>query len=815
MKALTKTVKAFLLYCIMKRVIYFCFLFFIGLNSIFATNIDSLANLIEQEQDVSKKIKYFINLSNEYLTINLNKSDSILQAALLLAKTNQKVTSIIKVNIQLGTVQLRKGDYITALNYYKSSLKDAEKINQDTLKATCYLNIASCMDYLSKLDSCKYYNELAMESAILLSDTLLMAQANNNLGIAYYYMGVYDSSIRYYDIALKIYEKLNHPGSIDVMFNNASNYYAKGKLKIALKTYLESAEGYEKLGNQYNKGLCLHNAGQLYSKIDLLNDAEAVLKEALEIFEKVDSKIYIAQSKMLIASIYETTERSDEALALYLESFKLFKDLQDVPSLASITRAIGVLYTNKENYKEAGKYFKQSEEFGLQSNNEPELLKTYLEYGKIFFFLKNYKKALAYYEKSESLILKTKENRKLQEIYNAKYGTHKELGNYEKALFYHELYAQQKDSIINQEKIKELAQLEEKFKNKQKQNQIEQLEVDNKLQDEIIENQKAKQKLLYASLALGCIVIVLIAFGLYNKNKTNKIIKMQKELVEETNEELNQTNEELAAQRDEIERQKEVVEEAHQEIKDSIIYAKRIQNAILPAPSIIKESLPESFVLYQPKDVVAGDFYWLEQVANTTLFAAADCTGHGVPGAMVSVVCHNAMNRAVREFGLTEPGLILDKTREIVVAEFEKSEDDVKDGMDIALCSLKSEAGSWKLKYAGAHNPLWIVRNNEILETKANKQPIGKFENPIPYTTHTIELQKGDAIYIFSDGYTDQFGGEIGKKFGSKRLKELMISIQDKSMSEQNDILKSTFSNWIALGSDEQIDDVCVIGVRV
>ena len=141
----------------MKRVSYFCFLLLISINSTFATDLDSLTRIINLEQNISKKIKYCINLSNAYLTINLNKSDSILQEALLLAKINRKATSIIKVNIQLGTVQLRKGDYITALNYYKSSLKDAEKINQDTLKATCYLNIASCMDYLSKLDSCKYY----------------------------------------------------------------------------------------------------------------------------------------------------------------------------------------------------------------------------------------------------------------------------------------------------------------------------------------------------------------------------------------------------------------------------------------------------------------------------------------------------------------------------------------------------------------------------------------------------------------------------------------------------------------------------------
>ena len=224
---------------------------------------------------------------------------------------------------------------------------------------------------------------------------------------------------------------------------------------------------------------------------------------------------------------------------------------------------------------------------------------------------------------------------------------------------------------------------------------------------------------------------------------------------------------------------------------------------------MVKEYLQESFILYKPKDIVAGDFYWLEQKDGKVLFASADCTGHGVPGAMVSVVCNNGLNRSVREHGLSDPGKILDKTREIVISEFEKSEEDVKDGMDIALCSLEGN----KLLYAGAHNPLWIIRNGEIIETKANKQPIGKFDNLLPYTTHTFDLLKGDTFYIFSDGYPDQFGGERGKKYKSGNFKKFLISIQEYPMEEQHKLLDEEFENW--KGKIEQIDDVCVIGVRV
>jgi serine phosphatase RsbU (regulator of sigma subunit) len=238
--------------------------------------------------------------------------------------------------------------------------------------------------------------------------------------------------------------------------------------------------------------------------------------------------------------------------------------------------------------------------------------------------------------------------------------------------------------------------------------------------------------------------------------------------------------------------------------------------------------------LYKPKDIVAGDFYWMEHKDNKVLFAAADCTGHGVPGAMVSVVCNNALNRSVREHGLTDPGEILNKTRDIVIQEFEKSEEHVKDGMDIALCSLEGN----KLQYAGAHNPLWIIRplrhsgpdlesgekedkiagearNDvfEILETKANKQPIGQFDNPVPYTTHSFDLEAGDSLYIFSDGFVDQFGGEKGKKLKTKAFRSLLLSIQYKNMKDQKNIINESFETW--KGDLEQIDDVCVIGVRV
>ncbi len=254
------------------------------------------------------------------------------------------------------------------------------------------------------------------------------------------------------------------------------------------------------------------------------------------------------------------------------------------------------------------------------------------------------------------------------------------------------------------------------------------------------------------------------------------------------------------------------IEEKNREITDSISYAKRIQKAILPPISYAKERLGECFILYLPKDIVAGDFYWINRIENKTLFAVGDCTGHGVPGAMVSVVCHGALNRSVREFRLDTPAKILEKTREIVLETFEKSEEDVKDGMDIALCSLDRENGI--LEYAGAHNNLYIVQpNGEMFEVKADKQPIGKYEFAKAFQNHLIKIESGSSIYIFSDGYPDQFGGEKGKKFKYKSLKNLLVQTSHLLVEEQGDELLKQFEAW--KGDLEQVDDVCIIGLRI
>ncbi|GAB4376193.1 MAG: hypothetical protein Kow0075_03090 [Salibacteraceae bacterium] len=282
-------------------------------------------------------------------------------------------------------------------------------------------------------------------------------------------------------------------------------------------------------------------------------------------------------------------------------------------------------------------------------------------------------------------------------------------------------------------------------------------------------------------------------------------------------------------QAERIKAQSELLRIKNTELSDSINYAKRIQDSILPNGVDLAEMVKEMFIYYAPKDIVAGDFFWIKRHNDSVYFAVADCTGHGVPGAMVSVVCSNALDRAFREIPGTSPASLLDLTRKYVIDQIAQGSENVKDGMDIALC--KWTPSTRVLEFSGAHNPLWIVTKDRdinqddvdtrpvqtdgfvVYEIKGDKQPVGAYDVINPFENHRITLHENDCLYIFSDGYADQFGGKRGKKMKYSVFREILALSAELSLEEQKDFIEEYFLNW--RGDIEQIDDVCVMGVRV
>ncbi|MBK7133633.1 MAG: SpoIIE family protein phosphatase [Bacteroidales bacterium] len=309
----------------------------------------------------------------------------------------------------------------------------------------------------------------------------------------------------------------------------------------------------------------------------------------------------------------------------------------------------------------------------------------------------------------------------------------------------------------------------------------------------------------YISYVILAIILFWLFARLYSYRLKRENIRLEGIVTERTAE--------VVRQKDEIVSKNIVLEYQKKEIEDSIRYARRIQSAVIPSEKVCREILPESFVVFKPLNIVSGDFYWISRVGNKTIFTAADCTGHGVPGAFMSMLGVAFLNEIVNKDNVTSPEIILNHLREKVIQALQQQgiSGEARDGMDIAIVAIDNQEK--RLEYAGAYNPLIMIRNGEVTDTCGDKMPIGIYENMHPFTRHEIAIEKGDVFYMASDGYEDQFGGPDGKKFKSKRLKQLLLEIHKYPMDMQKEILEKTFEEW--KGDLPQVDDVVLVGLSV
>ncbi len=401
----------------------------------------------------------------------------------------------------------------------------------------------------------------------------------------------------------------------------------------------------------------------------------------------------------------------------------------------------------------------------------------------------------------------------LKEIYAIQTDIYIEIKDYENAFHYKNLFSNLKDTLFRDEKIKAIADMNAKFEISVKENENQLL----KKNYEIQSYKYQKQKILNISIFLILLSFIFIAYILHKARKKTKQINTQ---LKKKNIEIHQQNEEISTQseylqqaNDQISTQNVELQIRDKHITDSINYAKRIQTAVLPASNRLKQILPEYFILFKPLSIVSGDFYWSLKMRKHLVFAIADCTGHGVSGAFMSMLGISFLNEIVRRKEIIQPNQALEELRYQVKSTLKQTgkANETKDGMDIALCTIDTE--TLQLHYSGANNPLYIYRNNELIEFKPDKQPIGIHYKEKPFTNHEFQLEKEDVLYLFTDGYIDQFGGEDDRKFLSHRFKKLLKEIHKKPMTEQKAILTDSFENWQSKNS--QTDDVLVMGVRI
>jgi len=576
-----------------------------------------------------------------------------------------------------------------------------------------------------------------------------LSTANNGMGIISKRNGNLSDAISYYQKSIIINQELNN---LDKMH---TNYYNIGVIYRNLKEYDKSLEYYQK---------------------------------SLKYREEISDTSNMLKNYLSIGVLCRRMGDHDKALEYYHKSLKLAELINNEEMAAHTYSNIGVIHNLNENYAEAIVFFNKAFKYITTTNNQADIAKYHSNIMSSYNGLGDTQKAIKEGEIAYTMYFEMNRIADISTVANKLSSLYAKSNNYKKAYKSYKEYITYRDSVYNETNTREVTEKEMQFEfdKKNMTDSLARAEAE-KIQKIEYQQELSEQRMFMYGGSFILLIVLIFSIIIFNRLK---ITKRQKAV---------------------IERQKLIVEEKNKEITDSITYAKRIQSAILPSLEVIKDSLPNSFVFYKPKDIVAGDFYWLAKKENKILLAVADCTGHGVPGAMVSVVCHNALNRAVNDFNLIDPSKILDKTAELVIDAFKKNNEDVKDGMDISLCSF--DLKNKKLEYAGAINSLFYIRENKLTEIKGDKQPIGQYANIEPFTSHQIELKENDIFYLFSDGYPDQFGGEKGKKYMYKRFRELILDLSDKEFSKQKNILENDFNLWKK--DLEQVDDVCVVGVKI
>ncbi|MBI3501622.1 MAG: tetratricopeptide repeat protein [Bacteroidetes bacterium] len=591
-----------------------------------------------------------------------------------------------------------------------------------------------------------------------------------------------DKSIDYAEQALKAARKLDDAdGETGALINLGDAYTSKNNSKKAIQNYKEAIKIFDQYNTPVSSAYLWNKIADVYVSGQSYDDALAADAKALELFNKVktkEGKEGMVNMNIEIGDIYFRQKKYENALPYYKQALSTYENSNDARGQATILEKIGTTYNNWGNYDEGYLFLNRAYELAKKNNLasiasriEPNLEKA--------------KNNRSKYEQNKSAFATKQEQETKQQINSLAAQNAKTLEEIEKLS-----YEQQASAL----KIK--AQGDE-LKNKKLEAEIESRKNENLLKErELIDAQVKQQKLIIwggiGFSALG-LLLTLFVFNAYrNKKKANEVLRQKNDI---------------------IYKQKEQIEQKNILITDSIDYAKNIQEAILPPAGMLKKYFPQSFILYKPKDIVSGDFYWMhEEKTNGSFYiAAADCTGHGVPGAFMSLLGFIMLDEIVRTVHLTPAEILKEVNSQLMEMLHQNNENTTgKFGMDIAL--LKYDKEKKEIVFAGAHNPLIHLSNGQMNEVKANKISIGN--NPhCTFENNFLQVREGDMVYIYSDGFQDQIGGEKRKKFLAFHLREFLQQIHSLEPEKQKAELKKKHNEW--RGTTEQIDDILIIGLKI
>lgn len=687
-------------------------------------------------------------------------------------------------------------------NFHK--IKNSENSKEQIISLK---SIGAGFQRLNEFDSAIYYYEEGAEIALETDSKDLYSSLLYNLGLVYLNIGLYQQALDYSLQALTIDKELNNADDIAASLNAVALVYQEwGIYDKSLSYRLESIKVSEENNNEVEIANGNYNLGNLYSKIGKADKAlgyfqlaESNYKDLLKV-HPVDNSLKQGLSECIysIGGIHLYKKEYQQALSLFNDALKIKHSLSDKLGLGNCYYQIGLINSLREDYESARQNLFMALQYKNLIDDKKGIALVYYRIGDVYLQQGKLSQSETFIHKSIKTALEIGDKEILMEDYKILYQIYSAKKKYKEALNFHQLYKAYTDSIKNESTTKIVEELSVRYETDKKEKENEILLRGNEIKTLTIQKQKSLGLFLVGVLVL-VVLIGIILYVLYrSKRKTNKIISHKNKL--------------LGEQNIQIVKHKKEIEHKNINLTASIVYAKRIQDAMLSDVKKLNEILDDAFILFKPKDIVSGDFYWFGQKDDKFILAAIDCTGHGVPGAFMSMLGNSFLNQIVFNWGITSPEIILDKLSSEVQNALKQAETNNQDGMDMAICTIDLKTKS--LEFAGAKNPLVYIKNGIAERIKGSRLPIGiSYDKESSFEKHLIEAGEPTCFYMFSDGYADQFGGPKASKFMIKKLQSLLVEIHKKPMETQKEILDKSICEWMK--DEDQIDDILVIGFKM
>jgi len=799
---------------------------FFNLKQNHAQNIkDSLLNELKNARFDTTKVRLYNELTRFFSSIDAKQAHIYSKTTIELAEKINDQKGLGMSYHNLGNIYLYANDAQNALKNYSTAMSIRENIkDKKGIAATCN-NMANIYQSLGENEKAIQFNLKSLAINQEIGDRKGEGYSYYNIGGVLEGKGDYNEAVKNYKMAMKVFEEISDEQGISYCFNSIGIIYSsQGNFKAALEYFLKSLTMNEKTGDKNAIAFTLNNIGIISEKLD--NDSEALkyYDRTLKIKEELGDKKGIADvynNKGLIHSklARKDTSHYTKALNYYKKSLEIQEQIKSKSGIANSYQNIGQTYKNQKKYHLALDYYYKSYEIRQKFQDKKGIAFSCIGIGSCLKNMNQASQALTYLLKAQQIGQEMKSNSILKDASEGLAAIYEKLGNYQQAFKALQMFKVMSDSLKNEEDTKKNTQMLMQYEFDKKQGEQ---DAEQKRKEYEHRAQMRQQRILTGAFIFGFVLFLVLAIVIFRsyklKQKDNNLLESKKK---------------------EIEIQMKVISEQNKNITDSIQYAKRIQSAIIPPEELILEKLPQHFIFYRPKDIVSGDFYWFTSKENKTVLVAADCTGHGVPGAFMSMLGVTFLHEIVNKNEVFQANLILNHLREFVKKSLRQTgrDNEAKDGMDISLMIIDFETS--ELQFSGAYNSMYIIRKKEIdqgmgenslssrqyknitiennpyilFQIEADRMPIGIYmKDNLSFTNHVIKIQKDDTLYFSSDGYVDQLGGPDESKFMVKKFKQLLLKIQDSTLSEQKDILEKEFDQW--KGSVEQLDDVLVMGVK-